>query len=211
MYLDRGRVHCIARGVLTLAFALAFAGGTAQAADTLHFAVGPLQPTPGETKKAFDPFFKHLAEQRERTIVGLSGLSIGEAGRYMANWLRGSTPESPSAEMSALADPAFCGRRSESGLYRGRPFRLRQAVQQTDRGLVVERYGGRPGDLRFAQHVFDKRRRTPQGNSGPVPRSWCTRAAERLNQPISSSPLQLFGGIGCTWIEAGSTALPEEF
>ncbi|HEX3414039.1 MAG TPA: PhnD/SsuA/transferrin family substrate-binding protein, partial [Stellaceae bacterium] len=63
MYLDRGRVHRIARGILTLGFALALFIGTAQAADTLHFAVGPLQPTPGETKKAFDPFFKHLAEQ----------------------------------------------------------------------------------------------------------------------------------------------------
>ena len=63
MYLDRGRVDRIVRRVLTLAFALALASGTAQAADTLHFAVGPLQPTPGETKKAFDPFFKHLAEQ----------------------------------------------------------------------------------------------------------------------------------------------------
>jgi phosphonate transport system substrate-binding protein len=63
MYLDRGRVDRIAQGVLTLAFALAFARGTAQAADTLHFAVGPLQPTPGETKKAFDPFFRRLAEQ----------------------------------------------------------------------------------------------------------------------------------------------------
>jgi phosphonate transport system substrate-binding protein len=38
-------------------------GHRAQAADTLHFAVGPLQPTPGETKKAFDPFFKYLAER----------------------------------------------------------------------------------------------------------------------------------------------------
>jgi len=37
--------------------------GTAWAADTLHFAVGPLQPTPGETKKAFDPFFKFLADR----------------------------------------------------------------------------------------------------------------------------------------------------
>jgi hypothetical protein len=37
----------------------------------------------------------------ERTIVGLGGLSIGEAGRYMASWLREQTPESPSAEMSA--------------------------------------------------------------------------------------------------------------
>jgi len=37
----------------------------------------------------------------EGTVVGLSGLSIGEAGRYMASWLRGQTPESPSSEMSA--------------------------------------------------------------------------------------------------------------
>ena len=33
------------------------------AADKLRFAVGPLQPTPNETKKSYDPFFKHLAEQ----------------------------------------------------------------------------------------------------------------------------------------------------
>jgi phosphonate transport system substrate-binding protein len=63
MYWARGRIDRIVRGISTLAFALALAGGAAQAADTLHFAVGPLQPTPGETKKAFDPFFKYLAER----------------------------------------------------------------------------------------------------------------------------------------------------
>jgi phosphonate transport system substrate-binding protein len=35
----------------------------ALAADKLRFAVGPLQPTPTETKKAYDPFFKYLAEK----------------------------------------------------------------------------------------------------------------------------------------------------
>jgi phosphonate transport system substrate-binding protein len=49
----------VAVGVL--AFAHPF-GAAAYAADTLHFAVGPLQPTPGETKKAFEPFFKSLAD-----------------------------------------------------------------------------------------------------------------------------------------------------
>jgi hypothetical protein len=44
---------------------------------------------------------RRAAEGRERTIVGLSGLSIGKAGRYLASWLRGQTPESPSTEMSA--------------------------------------------------------------------------------------------------------------
>jgi hypothetical protein len=48
-----------------------------------------------------ETLYRRAAEERERTIVGLSGLSIGEAGRYMASWLRGITPESPSAEMSA--------------------------------------------------------------------------------------------------------------
>jgi fermentation-respiration switch protein FrsA (DUF1100 family) len=45
--------------------------------------------------------FRRAAKERGRTIVGLSGLSVGKAGRYMAGWLRGQTPESPSAEMSA--------------------------------------------------------------------------------------------------------------
>jgi hypothetical protein len=45
--------------------------------------------------------FRRAAKERGRTIVGLSGLSVGEAGRYMAGWLRRQTPESPSAEMSA--------------------------------------------------------------------------------------------------------------
>jgi hypothetical protein len=45
--------------------------------------------------------YRRAAKERGRTIVGLSGLSVGEAGRYMAGWLRGQTPESPSAEMSA--------------------------------------------------------------------------------------------------------------
>lgn len=34
----------------------------AQAAEKLRFAVGPFQPTPGDTKKAYEPFFAHLAK-----------------------------------------------------------------------------------------------------------------------------------------------------
>jgi hypothetical protein len=48
-----------------------------------------------------ETLYRRAAEEPGRTIVGLSGLSIGEAGRYMARWLRGQNPESPSAEMSA--------------------------------------------------------------------------------------------------------------
>ena len=33
----------------------------AGAAEKLHFAVGPFQPTPGDTRKAYEPFFKYIA------------------------------------------------------------------------------------------------------------------------------------------------------
>lgn len=41
---------------------LGFAAKDAFAAEKLRFAVGPFQPTPGDTKKAYEPFFKHLAQ-----------------------------------------------------------------------------------------------------------------------------------------------------
>lgn len=37
------------------------APGLAQ--DKLRFGVGPLQPTPSETKKAYEPFFAYVAKQ----------------------------------------------------------------------------------------------------------------------------------------------------
>jgi phosphonate transport system substrate-binding protein len=65
--LDRYRlpVTRVARatGMLVLALIMMVLARAGQAADGLHFAVGPLQPTPGETKRAFDPFFKYLAER----------------------------------------------------------------------------------------------------------------------------------------------------
>jgi hypothetical protein len=45
--------------------------------------------------------YGRATKERARTIVGLSGLSVGEAGRYIASWLRGQAPESPIPEMSA--------------------------------------------------------------------------------------------------------------
>jgi phosphonate transport system substrate-binding protein len=44
-----------------LAVLLGTAGGAA-AADKLHFAVGPFQPTATDTKKIYDPFFAHVAQ-----------------------------------------------------------------------------------------------------------------------------------------------------
>ncbi len=54
-----------------------------------------------EESERVQAMYRCAAKERGRSIVGLSGLSVGEAGRYMASWLRGQTPESPSPEMSA--------------------------------------------------------------------------------------------------------------
>ena len=45
----------------TLALALTLPASPGIAAEKLRFAVGPFQPTPGDTKKAYEPFFKYIA------------------------------------------------------------------------------------------------------------------------------------------------------
>ena len=53
-----------AAGAAVLAACGAGAGGQAGAVlAKLRFGVGPLQPTPEESKKAYEPFFKYLAEK----------------------------------------------------------------------------------------------------------------------------------------------------
>ena len=49
-----------------LTLALAVAGPAPAQPAKLRFGVGPLQPTPAETTKAYDPFFAHLAKKLGR-------------------------------------------------------------------------------------------------------------------------------------------------
>ncbi len=44
---------------------------------------------------------RRWVEQHGRTTVGLSGLAISEAGRYVAEWVRGKSPSSPREGFSA--------------------------------------------------------------------------------------------------------------
>ena len=60
-----------------------------------------LAATLEEESARVDAAYGRIAKDRGRTIVGLSGLSVAEAGRYMAAWLRGQTPDSPNPELSA--------------------------------------------------------------------------------------------------------------
>jgi phosphonate transport system substrate-binding protein len=66
------------------------------AADKLHFAVGPFQPTPTDTRKAYEPFFKYIADKlgREYDMVvtnDWAGISIALANKqadvaWMGPW-----------------------------------------------------------------------------------------------------------------------------
>ena len=59
------RLHRIA--MLTAAAAAMLAAVLPAAAqEKLRFAVGPFQPTPSDTRKAYEPFFKHIAQQLGR-------------------------------------------------------------------------------------------------------------------------------------------------
>jgi hypothetical protein len=52
-----------------------------------------------EIARLADPYDRSL-KRRGRTTVGLSGLPLVDAGRYVAAWLRGEAPASPVADMS---------------------------------------------------------------------------------------------------------------
>ncbi|MDX2259300.1 MAG: phosphate/phosphite/phosphonate ABC transporter substrate-binding protein [Hyphomicrobiaceae bacterium] len=66
------RVHVVrslsmlARAIAVLMVASTCLASAALAQDKLRFAVGPFQPTPSDTKRAYEPFFKHLADKLGR-------------------------------------------------------------------------------------------------------------------------------------------------
>ena len=77
----------------TLALCLAITAATSPgvAADQsgkLRFGVGPLQPTPAETKKAYEPFFAYLAKQLDRDFdlvatTDWAGISLALANKQL--------------------------------------------------------------------------------------------------------------------------------
>ena len=56
------RRSLIAAGVATLAAPTVLRAQS----NRLRFAVGPFQPTPSDTRRAFEPFFRHLADRLQR-------------------------------------------------------------------------------------------------------------------------------------------------
>ena len=63
-------------------------GRAAGQSGTLRFGVGPLQPTPTETKKAYEPFFAYLAKQLDRPFdlvatTDWAGISVALANKQV--------------------------------------------------------------------------------------------------------------------------------
>jgi phosphonate transport system substrate-binding protein len=87
---DRYR-RALALSLLGLALTLVAPAPPGRADDksgTLRFGVGPLQPTPSETKKAYEPFFAYLAKQlgREFDLVATTdwaGISVALANKQV--------------------------------------------------------------------------------------------------------------------------------
>jgi phosphonate transport system substrate-binding protein len=87
---DRYR-RALALSLLALALTIVASAPSARADDkrgTLRFGVGPLQPTPSETKKAYQPFFAYLAKQlgREFDLVATTdwaGISVALANKQV--------------------------------------------------------------------------------------------------------------------------------
>src|SRR5262245_44113541 len=60
------RTLILALGITLAILTLAPLGRADDKAGKLRFGVGPLQPTPTETKKAYEPFFAYVARQLNR-------------------------------------------------------------------------------------------------------------------------------------------------
>ena len=101
---------------------------TAQPAR-LHFGVGPLQPTPGETKTAFEPFFKYLAQQLGTAYdlvatTDWAGISVALANEqvdmaWMGPW--GYVLANADSGVQAIATAKYDGKPIYHAIVVGRP------------------------------------------------------------------------------------------
>jgi len=108
------RLVCVVLAVLVLSAAPPLVAQT----QTLRFGVGPLQATPAETKKAFEPFFADLAKKlnREYDLVATTdwaGISVALANEqvdlaWMGPW--GYVLANNDSDVTAIATAKYDGK-----------------------------------------------------------------------------------------------------
>ena len=105
--------------LITLAALLVMHVGTpvalAQSPGKIRFGVGPLQPTPAETKKAYEPFFAYVARKLDRDFdlvatthwagisVALANDQVTYADRIVALRAGRVIADAPAASLDARA------------------------------------------------------------------------------------------------------------
>ena len=114
---------------LGLALATLLGGAAAQAQEKLRFAVGPFQPTASDTRKAYEPFFKYIADKlgREYELVvttDWAGIAIALANKqadiaWMGPW--GYVLANNEGGAQAIATVKYNGKPSYHAIIVSRP------------------------------------------------------------------------------------------
>ena len=138
------RVARASSGLLFGAAAFLACSG-ASAAEKLRFAVGPFQPTAGDTRKAYEPFFQHLAKAlgRDYELVvttdwaGIAtALANGQADiAWMGPWGYVLAHQEGGAE--AIATVKYDGKPSYHAIVVARPELKIAAWPQDAKGLSI--------------------------------------------------------------------------
>lgn len=114
---------CVACGLLSIA------PDGARAQDKLRFAVGPFQPTASDTRKAYEPFFRHIADTLGRpyelaVTTDWAGISVALANKqadiaWMGPW--GYVLANNEGSSQAIATVKYQGKPSYHAIIVGRP------------------------------------------------------------------------------------------
>ncbi len=111
----------------------------------IRFGIGPLQPTPGETKKAYDPFFKYLAEQlgveyELTATTDWAGISVALANEqvdmaWMGPW--GYVLANNDSGVQAIATAKYDGKPIYHAIIVGRPGLNIQKWPEDAKGMRI--------------------------------------------------------------------------
>lgn len=131
---------CVAAGVLLTALS-----SPATAQMKIRFAVGPFQPTAGDTRRAYEPFFKHLARQLGRdyemfVTTDWAGIAIALANNqadvaWMGPW--GYVLANAEANAQAIATVKYKGNPFYHAIIASRPETKIETWPQDSKGLRI--------------------------------------------------------------------------
>jgi phosphonate transport system substrate-binding protein len=117
----------------------------AQSGAPLRFAVGPFQPTAGDTRRAFEPFFAHLAARlgrpyQLRVTTDWAGIAVAiGAGQVDAAWMGpwGFVLARARAGAEAIATVLYQGRPTYHAIIIGKPDLAIARFPEDARGMSI--------------------------------------------------------------------------